>query len=661
MCDNCKEKFYLTTPIYYPSDNLHIGHAYTTVIADAIKRSKLQQGKNAYLLTGTDEHGQKIERKASDMGKTPKEYVDGIVANIKSLWKLLDIEYDDYIRTTDERHVKVVQAIFKQLYEQGDIYKSEYEGLYCTTCEAFYTELQLKDGCCPDCGKSVEKTKEEAYFLRLSKYQDWLIDYIEKHPDFIQPSSRKNEMLNNFLKPGLNDLAVSRTSVNWGIPVSFDTKHTVYVWIDALSNYITALGYGSEDTSLYDEYWPADLHLVGKEIIRFHTIIWPIILHALNLPIPKQIFGHGWLVINGQKMSKSLGNVIDPVILAKRFSADAVRYYLLRAIPFGSDGQFTYESFLTLINADLSNTLGNLVSRTVAMIEKYFEGRLQAPEQYNDVDQDLIALALATPEKVRKEVDHLQMPQALEEIWTLCDHCNKYIDMTEPWVLGKTEEGRARLKTVLYVLAECIRFIAVLIAPYMPNTPAKIYAQMGLADPSLETLESLQKFGGLQAGTLVKKGEALFPRVDIKAELAQLEPEQRSLQQAKPKQEKQPEKSDNEHKANTITIDDFAKVEMKVGKVLLCERMESSDKLLKLVLDMGSEQRTILSGIAKFYAPEDLLGKQLIVVTNLAPRKMRGVVSQGMILSALHQDENGQEVLTVLTVAGNVKNGAEVG
>ncbi len=657
MCNKPgKEKFYITTPIYYPSDNLHIGHAYTTVIADAIKRAKVQRGYDAYFLTGTDEHGQKIERKALENGKTPKEYVDGIVANIKTLWKLLDISYDDYIRTTDERHIKVVQAIFKQLYEQGDIYKSEYEGLYCTTCEAFFTELQLKDGCCPDCGKPVEKTKEEAYFLRLSKYQDWLIDYIEANPDFIQPVSRKNEMLSNFLKPGLNDLAVSRTSVNWGIPVSFDEKHTVYVWIDALSNYISALGYGSEDTTLYDRYWPADLQLVGKEIIRFHTIIWPIILHALQLPLPKQVFGHGWLVINGQKMSKSLGNVIDPVVLANKFSSDAVRYYLLRAVPFGSDGQFTYESFLTLINADLSNTLGNLVSRTVAMIEKYFDAKVQVPNTYLDVDKVLINLALATPAKVTARVNELLIPQALEEIWNLCDHCNKYIDMTEPWVLGKTDEGKERLKTVLYVLAESIRFIAVLLAPFLPNTPGKIFTQLGINETNTQNLDSLQNFGILKEDTVVQKGEAIFPRVDIKAEIAQLNPEKK--EETKPSK---PEKKQDENKANTIGIDDFAKVEMKVGKVITCEKMENSDKLLKFVLDMGSEQRTILSGIAKYYNPQDLVGKHLIVVTNLAPRKMRGVESQGMILSALHMDDNNEEVLTVLTVADAVKNGAEVG
>lgn len=659
MCKN--NHFYLTTPIYYPSDNLHIGHAYTTVAADTLKRFKKQMGIDAYFLTGSDEHGQKIERKAKAVGKTPKAYVDEIVANIKSLWKLLNVDYDDYIRTTDDRHVKVVQKIFKQLYDQGDIYLSKYEGLYCTTCEAFYTELQLKDGCCPDCGKPVEKTQEEAYFLKLSKYQDWLIDHIETHPDFIQPVSRKNEMLNNFLRPGLADLCVSRTSVTWGIPVEFNPKHTVYVWIDALSNYISALGYGSEDTSLFDKYWPCDVHFVGKEIIRFHTIIWPIILHAIGLPVPKQIFGHGWLVMNGQKMSKSLGNVIDPVVLSNKYGADAVRYYLMRAIPFGSDGQFSYETFLTLINADLSNTLGNLLSRTVAMIEKYFGGQVQAPSAYTDVDKELIALALATPAKVEVKFNEFQFPQALEEIWNLVGECNKYIDVTEPWILGKTEEGKERLKAVLYVLAECIRFIAVLITANMPNTPAKIYLQLGIADTELTTWDSLQQFGLLKAGTQVQKLDAIFPRVDIKAELAQLEPEVPATPQQKPTPKKETP-VESEDKANTIGFDDFTKVQMHVGKVLSCEKVEKSDKLLKFQLDMGTEQRTIVSGIAKYYDPTTLVGKQLIVVTNLAPRKLRGIESQGMILSAVSTDlESKEEKLTLLTVEAEVQNGAEVG
>ncbi len=622
------KKFYITTPIYYPSDNLHIGHAYCSVMADTMARYKRIQGYDVMFLTGTDEHGQKIEEKAKAAGITPKQYVDHVVSGIKDLWKLMDISYDKFIRTTDDYHEKAVQKIFKQLYDQGDIYKGSYEGWYCTPCESFWTETQLVDGKCPDCGREVRRTSEEAYFFRLSKYQDQLIKLFEEHPEFLEPASRRNEMLNNFIKPGLEDLCVSRTSFTWGVPVTFDPKHIVYVWVDALSNYITALGYGSEDDSLYQKYWPADIHLVGKEIVRFHTIIWPAMLMALNLPLPKKVLGHGWLILEGGKMSKSKGNVVDPVVLCERYGVDAIRYFLLRDIPFGSDGTFSNEALITRINSDLANDLGNLVSRTVAMVNKYFGGTIPTERTAGEFDEDLIALATATKAKVEAYADEMQFSQALTELWALISRTNKYIDETAPWVLAKDEANRARLAAVMYNLCEAIRIISILVSPFLPHTAPKIQAQLG-APANVLSWEQAGDWGLLPAGFSVQKGEIIFPRIDIAKELAELEAQQKAAREAK---EQAQQKAEG---IAQISIDDFAKVELRVAEVKDCEPVKRAKKLLKLTLDDGSgTPRTVASGIAQWYKPEDLIGHKVVLVANLKPAVLCGVESQGMILAA---------------------------
>ena len=622
---NSKPKFYITTAIAYASSKPHIGNAYDIVLADMIARYKKQMGFDVYLMTGSDEHGQKIEEKAKAEGIAPKEYVDRAASIIKGVWDSLNTSYDKFIRTTDDYHEATVQKIFKKLYEQGDIYKSTYEGKYCVPCESFYTESQLIDGKCPDCGRDVIDSKEEAYFLKLSKYQDKLLEYFEQNPDFIQPESRKNEMINNFLKPGLQDLCVSRSSFKWGVPVSFDDKHVIYVWIDALSNYITGIGYDTENNSeLYNKLWPADLHVIGKDIVRFHTIYWPIILMALGLPLPKQVLGHPWVLVGEDKMSKSKGNVVYADELAKRFGIDAVRYYLLSEIPFAQDGTFTYESFITKFNADLANTLGNLVNRTVAMTNKYFGGKVKKGEISEECDKELIATAEDTIKAYYKNMDSYHNALACESIMNLAKRCNKYIDETAPWTLAKDEANNDRLSAVLYNLLECIRLLSIMLSPIMPDSSQSINAQICSNNNTLA-------FGEVEdysVGTAVP----LFARLDAAKVLEEIAAEQEA---------KEKEAVENVATLSEISIDDFAKVELKAAKIVACEPIPKAKKLLKLTLNDGTNTpRTVASGIAKWYTPEDLIGHTVIVVSNLKPAKLCGVESNGMILAADCNDDN---------------------
>ncbi len=644
-------KFYLTTAIAYTSRKPHVGNTYDIVLADMIARYKRMMGFDVFFLTGSDEHGQKIEEAAREQGVSPKEYVDGVSAQIRAVWDCMNTTYDKFIRTTDGYHEKAVQKIFKKLYDQGDIYKGEYEGKYCVPCESFFTASQLKDGKCPDCGREVVDAKEEAYFLRLSKYQDRLLRYYEENPDFIKPDSRRNEMINNFLKPGLSDLCVSRTSFTWGIPVEFDPKHVVYVWLDALTNYITGCGYdpdGSDEH--YKKYWPADLHVIGKDIVRFHTIYWPIILMALGEPLPKQVLGHPWLLSGEDKMSKSRGNVLYADDLAARYGVDAVRYYLLASIPFTQDGTITHESFLTLYNADLANTLGNLVNRSIAMAGKYFGGRLQKPSvPGGEADGELLAVAKTARESYIRLMDVYHNAEALEAVMSLAKRCNKYIDETAPWILAKNEADRPRLEAVLYNLMECIRLLGVWLSPFIPGTAAEILRQIR-ADEALSTMESA--VFGTAGGFEVGEPSPLFARVDVAKELAALREEQEKAQAAAVRKA-EPAPAENVAFLGQIGIDEFAKIDLRVAEIVDCEPVKKAKKLLKLTLDDGSgTPRTVCSGIAKWYAPDDLKGRRIVLVANLKPAVLCGVESQGMILAADAKNADGEEEARVLFVDG---------
>lgn len=653
-----KKTYYITTPIYYPSGRLHIGNAYTTIACDVMARYKRMRGFDVFYLTGSDEHGQKIQTKAESEGVTPKEYTDGIVADMKSLWEKLEITHDKFIRTTDEEHKVVVQDIFERLLKQGDIYLGEYEGWYSVQDEEFFTETQLEEvfrdedgkmigGIAPS-GHEVQLVKEESYFFRMSKYADRLVKYYEEHPEFIQPDSRRNEMLNNFIKPGLEDLAVSRTTFNWGIPVKSDPKHVVYVWIDALTNYISALGYNSENDALFKKYWPADLHMIGKEIVRFHSIYWPIMLMALDLPLPKKILGHGWLVMKDGKMSKSKGNAIYPSDIIDRYGLDALRYYLMREVPFGNDGVFTPEAFVDRTNYDLANDLGNLVNRTISMINKYFDGELPAyAGQLNEFDAPLEALVQDEVKKYETAMENVQFNKALQAVWTIVSRSNKYIDETTPWVLAKDESKKEALANVMVHLAENIRIASVLLKPYLPFGPKEIFRQLNITDESLQTFESILTYGNIKVdGKVIEKPAPIYPRLDTAEEVAHI----KGLMT--PSTEEPVEEVEE---SEEITIDDFSKVELKVATVIDAGPVKKADKLLKIQVDLGDEKRQIVSGIAKQYTPEDIIGKKVIVVTNLKPVKLRGELSQGMILSA----EKGKQ-LTLISVPDGIENGSIV-